>query len=208
MSVEGSSPGIISSTATASMANTATPPNQRTRRLPPIFSAISGLAIGSSQACTIFLVLRPTLSDGVAVGEGDAVAQLMDELQGQGAFTLSQGALQRLRMEFDSGDCSEDETSAAIATLYRMTGEVVCPHTAVGIKVAADKRISGRVPMITLATAHPAKFPDAVEAACGLRPGLPARMADLFERPERLTHVANDLAAIKDIILQRTAHER
>ncbi|MBZ0129283.1 MAG: threonine synthase [Rhodobacteraceae bacterium] len=140
--------------------------------------------------------------------EGDAVAQLMDELQGQGAFTLSQGALQRLRMEFDSGDCSEDETSAAIATLYRMTGEVVCPHTAVGIKVAADKRISGRVPMITLATAHPAKFPDAVEAACGLRPGLPARMADLFERPERLTHVVNDLVAIKDIILQRTAHER
>jgi threonine synthase len=131
--------------------------------------------------------------------EGAAVAQLMEEL-GEGAFTLSQGALDRLRLEFDSGDCSEAETSAAIATVHKMTGEVVCPHTAVGVKVAADKRINGRVPMITLATAHAAKFPDAVEAACGIRPDLPAHMADLFERPERVTRVANDLDAIKAVI--------
>ena len=56
--------------------------------------------------------------------------------------------------------------------------------------------------MITLATAHPAKFPDAVEAATGLRPALPARMADLFDRPERLTRVANDLSALKAHILE------
>jgi threonine synthase len=80
---------------------------------------------------------------------------------------------------------------------------VVCPHTAVGVKVAADKRISGRVPMVTLATAHAAKFPDAVEAACGVRPDLPPHMADLFERSERVTRVSNDLEALKDIILQK-----
>ncbi len=57
--------------------------------------------------------------------------------------------------------------------------------------------------MITLATAHPAKFPDAVEAATGIRPPLPARMADLFDRPERVTRVANDLAALKAIIRER-----
>ncbi len=131
--------------------------------------------------------------------EGAAVAQLMADLDG-GGFSLSQGALERLRLEFDSGDCSESETSAAIATLYQMTGEVVCPHTAVAIKVAADKRTSGRVPMITLATAHAAKFPDAVAAACAIRPELPAHMADLFKRPERVQRVANDLAAIEDII--------
>ncbi len=135
--------------------------------------------------------------------EGDAVAQLMQELKG-GSFTLSQGALARLRMEFDSGDCSEDETLAAIATVRKMTGEVVCPHTAVGIKVAADKRINGRVPMVTLATAHAAKFPDAVRQACGVRPELPPGMADLFERPERVTRVANDLRAIEDIIRKGT----
>jgi threonine synthase len=134
--------------------------------------------------------------------EGAAVSQLMQDLQDKGEFVLSQGALERLQLEFDSGECSEDETRAAIATVLKMTGEVVCPHTAVGIKVAADLRINGRVPMITLATAHAAKFPDAVAAACGQRPALPPHLADLFDRPERVTHVAHDLAAIKNIILK------
>ena len=137
--------------------------------------------------------------------EGEAVAQLMDELK-DGAFTLSQGALQRLRLEFDSGDCSEEGTSAAIATVHKMTGEVVCPHTAVGVKVAADKRINGRIPMITLATAHPAKFPDAVEAACGVRPDLPPRMQDIFTRDEKVTRVANDLGAVESIIRKGVKH--
>ena len=56
------------------------------------------------------------------------------------------------------------------------------------------------VPMVVLATAHAAKFPDAVEAACGIRPELPQRMADLFERPERMTRVPNDLAAIEAVV--------
>jgi threonine synthase len=60
--------------------------------------------------------------------------------------------------------------------------------------------------MITLATAHPAKFPDAVEAAMGVRPALPPRMADLFDRPERVTRVGNDLAALQAIIRERTGH--
>jgi threonine synthase len=61
----------------------------------------------------------------------------------------------------------------------------------------------GSAPMITLATAHPAKFPDAVEAAIGIRPALPARMADLFDRPERVTRVKNDLSAIQSLIRER-----
>ena len=64
--------------------------------------------------------------------------------------------------------------------------------------------MTGAVPMVTLATAHPAKFPDAVERATGLRPGLPERMADLFERPERMTEVANDLGALEALIRERT----
>lgn len=129
--------------------------------------------------------------------EGAAVAQLMDELGASGEFKLSQGALQRLRLEFDSGRCSEEGTSAAIATVHQMTGQVVCPHTAVAIKVAADKRFNPSVPMISLATAHAAKFPDAVETACGIRPDLPPHMADLFEREERFSRVENDLEALK-----------
>ena len=63
----------------------------------------------------------------------------------------------------------------------------------------------GATPMITLATAHPAKFPDAVEAATGQRPPLPNRMADLYERPERVTRVGNDLAALETLIRERRA---
>ena len=132
--------------------------------------------------------------------EGAAVAQLMDSLKNDGAFTISQGALARLQEEFDSAMATEEETSETIKATYASTGQVVCPHTAVGIKASADQRGDVSVPMITLATAHAAKFPAAVEAACGIHPELPARMADLFERPERVTRVANDLNAIEAII--------
>ena len=63
----------------------------------------------------------------------------------------------------------------------------------------------GEAPMVTLATAHPAKFPDAVEAATGVRPPLPPRMSGLYDRPERVTRVRNDLAALKSLILERLA---
>ena len=98
---------------------------------------------------------------------------------------------------------SEAETSAAITDMLSRTGELLCPHTAVGTHVA--EAYLGDTPMVTLATAHPAKFPDAVEAATGIRPPLPPRMADLFDRPERITPVDNDLHAIEAIIEERRA---
>ena len=133
--------------------------------------------------------------------DGAAVAQLMAELKA-GGFHISQGALGMLRDTFASGRCSEDETMATIRAAYAATGEVLCPHSAVGVKVAEEHL--GTVPMITLATAHPAKFPDAVEAAMGTRPALPPRMADLFDRPERVTRVKNDLVAIEALVRERT----
>ena len=129
------------------------------------------------------------------------VAQLMDELR-TGRFTVSQGALDHLREIYDSGRVSEPETLATIARVRAETGEVVCPHTAIGIEVADRVRRPG-VPMITLATAHPAKFPDAVEQAIGLRPDLPPHMARLFDLPERVTRIENDNAALKSLILER-----
>ena len=135
--------------------------------------------------------------------DGAAVTALMTEL-GVGGFHISQGALQFLRTTFASGRCSEDETRATIKQFYATTGEVLCPHSAVGVHVAAG--FQSATPMITLATAHPAKFPDAVEAAMGVRPPLPERMADLYTRPERLTRVPNDLGALQDLIRERIAH--
>jgi threonine synthase len=136
--------------------------------------------------------------------DGPAVAALMEELA-SGGFRLPQGALARLRAEFDSACATEEETEAAMARAYAEYGAVVCPHTAVGLHAARARRGDPRAPMVTLATAHAAKFPDAVERATGVRPRLPARMADLFDRSERVARVPNDAGAIKDLIRQGAA---
>ncbi len=135
--------------------------------------------------------------------EGAAIAQLMDELKGQGGFKISQGALDRLRDLFASGRCSEEETLAMIARANKEMGELLCPHSSVGVHVAQEHL--GGTPMITLATAHPAKFPEAVEQASGVLPPLPERMSDLFDRPERVTRVENDLGHLQELIRGRLA---
>ncbi|NNL18173.1 MAG: threonine synthase [Boseongicola sp.] len=136
--------------------------------------------------------------------DGGAVAQLMDELKGSSGFPVSQGAIGVLREIYASGRASEAETSATITAMLERTGEILCPHTAVGVKVAEEQGISA-TPMITLATAHAAKFPDAVEAATGIRPPLPNRMADLYQRSERVTRVGNDLGEIEALIRKMRA---
>ncbi|MFK7763226.1 MAG: threonine synthase [Roseobacter sp.] len=130
--------------------------------------------------------------------EGPAVVQLMEELKA-GGFDVSQGAMQVLQSHYASGRASEEETSAQIIQVLKNSGELLCPHSAVGVKVADEHRVAG-VPMITLATAHPAKFPAAVEAASGVHPPLPVHMADLYEKDERVTRVRNDLVALKEHI--------
>jgi len=132
--------------------------------------------------------------------DGAAIGQLMDELK-SGGFKLSQGALSRLQDIFISGRASEQETMAIIKDMQSRTGEILCPHSAVGVKVANEHL--GASPMVTLATAHPAKFPDAVEAATGTRPPLPLWLADLYERPERITRVENDLEKLEMLIRER-----
>jgi threonine synthase len=134
--------------------------------------------------------------------DGDAVAQLMDELK-DGSFAVSQGALEVLKENFASGRASEEETLGTIKQQYADTGEVLCPHSAVGVKVA-NEQLSD-TPMITLATAHPAKFPDAVEQAMGARPGLPPHMADMMDREERVSKVPNQLALLQTLIKDRIA---
>ncbi|QTN35946.1 threonine synthase [Cognatishimia activa] len=134
--------------------------------------------------------------------EGSVVAQLMEDLK-DGSFTISQGAMEMLRENFASGRASEDETTATIKSEYAASGEVLCPHSAVGVKVGNENLSS--VPMITLATAHPAKFPDAVEAAMGTRPGLPPHMADMMDKEERVCKVPNQLALLETLIKDRIA---
>jgi len=138
--------------------------------------------------------------------DGAAVAALMNELAEGGAFRLSENAMTHLRGIYASGRCDEAQTAATIAATLGTTGELLCPHSAVGVHVAeAHLARDPATPMVTLATAHPAKFPDAVEAATGLRPALPPRMADLFDRPERVTRLPDDLSALQALIRERIA---
>ncbi|MCL4186156.1 MAG: threonine synthase [Rhodobacteraceae bacterium] len=132
-----------------------------------------------------------------------AVAAMMAALKATGRFKVPEPALAALRSVYASGRASEAETSATIAATHAATGELLCPHSAVGVKVAGEAQ--GSEPMVTLATAHPAKFPDAVAAATGVRPALPPRMADLFERPERVSVLDDDLGALKALIRGRIA---
>jgi threonine synthase len=130
------------------------------------------------------------------------VRALMADLA-RGGFAVPPDALAALRAIYGSGRASEEETAAAIARTLAETGELVCPHTAVGLSVAAGAM--GPAPMVALATAHPAKFPDAVAAATGVHPALPARMADLFDRPERVTDLPAHLPALQALIRARIA---
>jgi len=136
--------------------------------------------------------------------DGAIVAGQMEALRSEGRFDISQGAYEWLQAGFASGRASEEETAATIRATHASTGELLCPHSAVGVHVAQAHL--GPVPMITLATAHPAKFPDAVAAATGIHPPLPSHMADLYSRAERVTRVPNDLAALQQIIAERIRH--
>ncbi len=137
-------------------------------------------------------------------GDAQAVARQMADLA-RGGFALSRGAINWLRENFASGRASEEEVMATIKATHLGTGQVICPHTAVGVKVAREHLDESPAPMLTLATAHPAKFPEPVERATGIRPRLPARLARQFENPERLTRLPAELAALQALIRSRRA---
>ncbi|TNE35191.1 MAG: threonine synthase [Alphaproteobacteria bacterium] len=135
--------------------------------------------------------------------DGAKVSELMAALDREGGFSVNMSLLNE--GIFSAGRSDEEETLATIRKTLHESAKLVDPHTAVGLKVAAVKRQGNSVPMVTLSTAHPAKFPDAVEKATGTRPGLPPHMAGLFEREERLTCLPNDLEVVKSFI---KAHAR
>jgi threonine synthase len=138
-----------------------------------------------------------------------AVRAMMASLAQSGRFSLSSEALSRIRALFNADRADEGETAATIRTTLRETSRLIDPHTAVGLAVAEKETRDPAMPMIVLGTAHPAKFPDAVEAACGVRPGLPDWLSDLPERPERATAMPVDQSAIEKFILaaSRAARE-
>ena len=131
--------------------------------------------------------------------DGDAaqINQMMTDFA-QGDICLSDTALSRAQKLFTSARISDEETCDEIRMMWERTGELLDPHTAIGTRAARLCTREGEGPMVTLATAHPAKFPAAVaRAETGQEPVLPGHLADLFEREERFDTLDNDLATVQ-----------
>ncbi|HJL76940.1 MAG TPA: threonine synthase [Acidimicrobiales bacterium] len=129
--------------------------------------------------------------------DGAAVAALLDDFRGTGTIVLDPALHATLGDAWSAARFHDDEVLRCIAEEADRSGVVLDPHSAVGVSAARHCRRDHSVPMVALATAHPAKFPDAVESATGVRPDLPERLGDLFDRPERFSRLPNDLAAIQ-----------
>lgn len=132
--------------------------------------------------------------------DGKAIGKMMQKFREQKKITLSQAALRRLRMRFSADTLGERDTLATILSVYKETGELLDPHTAVGVGVGRKVHKDKALPLVTLATAHPAKFPDAVKSATGVYPELPAYLAELMTHKEKFKILPNNLHKIKSYI--------
>ena len=135
---------------------------------------------------------------------GDKVKELMADFANKGSYKLDEQAFAKVRSNFVGASCNDEQTKATIKKVYQETGMLIDPHTAVGVYCAQQNKAEfNGTPNLVLSTAHPAKFPDAVEAATGIRPQLPARLADLFSRKERFNSLPNDLKTVQQFIVER-----
>ena len=133
--------------------------------------------------------------------DGVAMAEQMRGFEGSRAMLLTEA--QRAGADlFTSARADADDMARAMRWACEEAGEVIDPHTAIGLHAARQQGCGPHVPMVTLATAHPAKFRDAVERATGTRPPLPSRVGDLFAREERFVELPGDYDAVKEYILE------
>ncbi len=140
--------------------------------------------------------------------DAKTVRALMGSLAQSRRFTVPAEALKQMRALFIADRASEQESAATIRAWMKEAGYCADPHTAVALAVAEKESRDPSVPMVVLSTAHPAKFPDAVAAACGVTPGLPDWLADLPGRPERFTVLPADQGQIEKFVLSASRAAR
>jgi threonine synthase len=140
--------------------------------------------------------------------DAGAVRNLMGSLAQSKRFNLSSSALGDIRNRFSAGRADEDEVAATMRTVMREAAYCADPHTAVGLAVIEKEHRDPSVPMVALSTAHPAKFPDAVEAACGIRPKLPDWLGDLMSRRERMTPLPADQQTVEAFVIKASRAAR
>ena len=132
--------------------------------------------------------------------DGQKVDEMLKEFRERKTISIDPDIRQTLSNQWNGACFTDDEVKRCISEEVDNSGIVLDPHSAIGVLAARECRKDKSVPMVTLATAHPAKFPDAVEEATGIRPELPTHLADLLERSEEYTQQPNDLATIQNYI--------
>jgi threonine synthase len=136
--------------------------------------------------------------------DGKAVEKLMKRFRAEGSVTVEKPRYEAARELFEGFHLDDEGTLSSISETYRSSGVLADPHSAIGIAAARAHR-DRRIPMVALATAHPAKFPEAVEKATGVKPALPPHLADLMERPERCSDLPNELKSVEEFIAGRVS---
>jgi threonine synthase len=135
--------------------------------------------------------------------DGLGLAEQMRGFEASGSTRLSNAQRQGMAALFTSVRADPADMNAAMVWAREGAGEVIDPHTAIGLHAARTVRLARETPIVTLATAHPAKFPDAVERAIGIRPQLPVRIGDLFARDERFDELPGDYQTVRAYIAER-----
>lgn len=136
--------------------------------------------------------------------EPKKLAALMNDFKNNGHFSVNDEQLKQASSIFKAARADDEQTLKLIKECHDATGYILDPHTAVGLACAKEIASGTKGAVVLLATAHPAKFPDAVEKAIGLRPALPAHLSDLFDRTEYLSKHPNDLKTVQDFVRTHT----
>lgn len=133
--------------------------------------------------------------------DSERLTDLMNDFKKNGAFKIDDALMKKAQRDFKAIRCDDEHTKQMMATCYKATGKLIDPHTAVGLWAAGSAtEADPSIPTIALACAHPAKFPDAVEDATGIRPPLPPHLEALFDKAELVTPLPNDLEKLKKFI--------
>ncbi|MEP7113728.1 MAG: threonine synthase [Ilumatobacteraceae bacterium] len=187
---------IVASNANDILARFVIDNDMSTRPVVPSLSPSMDIQVSSNFERLLFEINRR---------DGGMTAEQLQQFRSSGSLSIE--ADQRSEYidgVFTAARLDDSETLEVIHRTHAATGMLLDPHTAVAVGAVERLRHSVTGPIVTLATAHPAKFPDAVERATGIRPQLPAHLADLMERPEYITHLPNDVGEVERFVEANT----
>jgi threonine synthase len=137
--------------------------------------------------------------------DGALLGPVMERLRKRGRAAFGKTRWRRMGRLFAGASLDDEATRTAIRDIHQRTGALLDPHSAIAVAAGMARHGDKSSTLVSVATAHPAKFPQAVEDATGVRPALPARLADLHQRPEHFETLPNDLAAVRDFVTGRLA---